>query len=34
MGTFHKFGGWRTETFSEQSETQTPCDMAVIDTIH
>ena len=33
MGTFHKFGGWRTETFSEQSETQTSCDMAVIDTI-
>ena len=28
MGTF-----WRTETFSGQSETQTSCDMAVIDTI-
>ena len=33
MGTFHKFGGWRTETFSKQSETQTSYDMAVIDII-
>ena len=33
MRTSHKFGGWRTEIFSEQSETQTSCDMAVIDTI-
>ena len=33
VGTFHKFWGWGTETFSEQSKTQTSCDMAVIDTI-
>ena len=31
MGTFHKFWGWGKNTFSEQSKTQTSCDMAVID---
>ena len=32
--TFQKFGGWGTETFSDQSKTQTSCDMAVANTIH
>ena len=33
VGTFQKFWEWGTETFSDQSKTQTSCDMAVIDTI-
>ena len=33
MGTFKKFWGWGTETFSVQSKIQTSCDMAVIGTI-
>ena len=33
VGTFKKFGGWVTETFSDRSKSQTPCDMAVINTI-
>ena len=34
MGTFRKFLEWGTQTFSNQSktQTQTTCDMAVIDT--
>ena len=31
MGTFKKIWDWRTETFSDQSETQLSSDMAVID---
>ena len=31
VGAFRKFGGWGTETFSDQSKSQTPCNMAVID---
>ena len=31
VGTFKKFEKWGTETFSDWSKTQTPCDMAVID---
>ena len=34
MGTFRIFGGWAAGTFSDRSKSQTPCDMAVIDTIH
>ena len=30
VGTFQKFGMWGAETFSDQSTTQTPCNMAVI----
>ena len=33
VGTFRKFDGWGAETFSDQSKSQTLCDMAVIDTI-
>ena len=32
MGTFKHFLGWGAETFKDQSKTQTPCNMAVIDT--
>ena len=31
--TFQKFGGWGTETFSEQSKTQISCDITVIGTV-
>ena len=32
MGTFKNLLGWGAETFKDQSKTQTPCNMAVIDT--
>ena len=33
VGTFKKFWGWGTESFSVQSKTQASCDMGVIGTI-
>ena len=33
VGTFHKFWGWGTETFSEQSKAQTSYGMTLIHTI-